>query len=233
MPAFNEADSIFNNLSDLKSVLQGLGCDYEIVVSDDGSADETYSEVMRFIADNENTKIAHSPHNRGKGHAIMKGFEYTTGDVIIFLDADLDISPSRIGILFRYMENEGADLVVGSKAHPLSKMNYPSIRRFLSIGFRYLVIILFQLPVHDTQTGLKMIRSGALKKLLQKIQIKEYAFDLELLVYANKHNFKIIEAPIILNSKRKFGRIRVKDIIKMLRDVIKIFYRLHIARYYD
>ena len=233
MPAFNEAESIFKNLGELKGVLQALGRDYEIVVSDDGSVDNTYSEVRMFIAENENTKVVRWPHNRGKGHAIMKGFEHTTGDVVTFLDADLDIPPSRIDRLIRYMEKEDADLVIGSKAHPLSRLNYPSLRRFLSIGFRFLVRIFFQLPVRDTQAGLKVIRSSVLKKLLQKIRIREYAFDLELLVCAHKNNFKIVEAPIVLNSRRKFRRIIAKDVIKILRDTIKIFYRLHFVRYYD
>jgi len=203
------------------------------VVSDDGSADKTYSEVVRFKTENENIKVVRSPHNMGKGHAIMKGFEQITGDVVIFLDADLDISPIRIGKLLNYMEKEDADLVIGSKAHPLSRLSYPSIRRFLSIGFRFLVQILFQLPVNDTQSGLKVIRSSVMKKLLQKIRIREFAFDLELMVCAHKFNFRIVEAPIIVNPRRKFRRIRAKDVIKIIRDTIKIFYRLQIVRYYD
>lgn len=235
LPAFNEAVSIYNNLGEITVVLQNLGLNYEIVVSDDGSVDKTYSEVMRFKAENknENIKIMHSPHNMGKGHAIMKGFEQTTGDIVIFLDADLDISPKRIGKLLYYMEKEDADLVIGSKSHPLSRLNYTSIRRFLSIGFRLMVQILFQLPVNDTQSGLKVSRSSVLKKLLEKIRIRDYAFDLELIVCAIKNNFKIVEAPIIISSRRKFRRIRVKDVIKMFRDTIKIFYRLYIVRYYD
>ena len=233
VPAFNEAESIFDNLGELKSELQDFGLDYEIVVSNDGSVDETYSEIMRFIAENKNTKAVHWPSNLGKGHAIMKGFEQTTGDVVTFLDADLDIPPRQIGKLLHYMKKEDADLVIGSKAHPLSSLNYSSIRRFLSIGFRILVRILFQLPVRDTQAGIKMIRSSALKTILHKVVIREYAFDLELLVCAYKNHFKIVEAPIEINPRRKFGRISVKDIIKILRDTTKIIYRLHIARYYD
>lgn len=235
VPAFNEAISIFDNLGEITSVLQELGLNYEIVVSDDGSVDKTYSEVVRFKTENvdENIKVVRSPHNRGKGHAIMKGFEQITGDIVIFLDADLDISPRRIGKLLSYMEKKDADLVIGSKAHPLSRLSYPSMRRFLSIGFRFLVQILFQLPVNDTQSGLKVTRSSALKKILQKIRIREYAFDLELMVCANKNKFKIVEAPIIVNPRRKFRRIRAKDVLKIFRDTIKIFYRLYIVRYYD
>lgn len=233
VPAFNEADTIFKNLGELKGVLEALGRDYEIVVSDDGSADETFLEVKRFIAENENIKVVHWPYNLGKGHAIMKGFEHITGDIVTFLDADLDIPPSRIARFLHYMEKEDADIVIGSKAHPLSKLNYPSHRRFLSIGFMFLIRIFFQLPVRDTQTGLKVIRSSTLKRLLQKIRVREYAFDLELLVCAHKNNFKIIEAPLAINPRRKLGRIRIKDILKIVRDTIKIFYRLHIVRYYN
>ena len=163
----------------------------------------------------------------------MKGIEQSTGDIVIFIDADLDISPRRIGSLLHYMEKEDADLVIGSKAHPLSRFSHSGQRRFLSLGFRFLIRLFFQLPVNDTQTGLKIIRSAAIKQLLKKIQIREYAFDLELLILAKKFNFKIVEAPIVIYSMRTIRRIRAKDVLKILRDTIKIFYRLHIIKYYN
>jgi len=169
----------------------------------------------------------------GKGHAINYGFDLARGDYVLFLDADLDLHPSQVEDFLKLIREKKADLVMGSKMHKGSQVNYPLTRRILSIGYYFLIRVLFNLPVKDTQTGLKLFRYEALKKGLSKIVVKKYAFDLELLVVLNKYNFKIVEAPIFLKPTRKFGRIGIKDIYYIILDTIAIFYRLYFRRYYD
>ena len=171
--------------------------------------------------------------NQGKGHAIKYGFNFVTGDFVLFLDADLDLHPSQMNDFLSLMKKEEADIVIGSKMHKNSVVDYSISRRFYCVGYYFLIKFLFGLPVKDTQTGFKLFKYEALKKGSQKIVVKKYAFDLELLVVLNKYEYKIIESPIYLRQSRKYGRIGIKDIFYIFWDTMAIFYRLYIKRYYD
>ena len=131
------------------------------------------------------------------------------------------------------MKLDGADIVIGSKFHPNSIVNYPSLRRVISIGYYLIIRILFNLPCHDTQTGLKWFKREVLKKVFPRILVKQFAFDLEVLVNAHHLGYRIAEAPIALLNKRKFGRIGLKAIYVTFCDTLAIFYRMYILKYYD
>lgn len=235
IPAFNEEDKIILTIKETLNILEKIGYDYEIVIIDDGSIDNTYNKVLENLdIFNENVKIERYEPNAGKGCAIKYGFSFLSGDYVLFLDADMDLHPSQIINFLKLMEEHKADLVMGSKRHKDSVVNYPKSRKLLSNGYYFLIKILFGLPVKDTQTGFKLFRYEALKNSLPKIIIKRYAFDLELLVVLHKLGYKIVEAPIYLKPTRKYyNRIGLKDIYHTLIDTIAIFYRLRIKKFYD
>ena len=234
IPAFNEEENIILTLKETIDVLENLKKAYEIIIIDDGSVDNTYNKVKSNIEIfNDKVKIYQYAPNTGKGFAIKYGFSYVTGDYVLFLDADLDIHPSLVNNFLRLIKEHQADVVIGSKLNKDSVVHYPLTRRILSVGYYILIKVLFNLPVKDTQTGLKLFNYSTLKKALSKVVVKKYAFDLELLVILNKYKFKIVEAPIYLKPTRKFGRIGVRDIFNIFYDTMAIFYRLHIKKYYD
>ena len=232
VPAYNEERLIFNSLRKIRNVLDGSNLNYELIVVNDGSQDSTYEEILRYTqATNCKLKLVNNHHNHGKGFAIRHGCKYATGRLITFLDADLDIAPDQIAVFLEYMRNSKADVVIGSKRHPCSNLHYPVMRRFLSIGYSILVKLLFQLSVTDTQAGLKLAKRGVLQEILGKVVVKKYAFDLELLVNAHNCGYKIVEAPVTVKFRCKFGRIRLRDMLRMVLDTAAIFYRLRILKY--
>lgn len=131
------------------------------------------------------------------------------------------------------MNKEKADVVIGSKKHPESELDYPRQRKFISNIYFLLIKILFSLPIKDTQTGLKLFKHEVLKRVFPKVLVKRYAFDLELLVNIHHSGYKIVEAPVTLNYQRRMGRIRLKDLYHTGMDTLAIFYRMHILRHYD
>jgi glycosyltransferase involved in cell wall biosynthesis len=168
--------------------------------------------------------------NKGKGHALKRGGMMAKGEKIIFLDSDLDIPPRQIKFFLDELEN--ADIVIGSKRHPDSKIVYPISRKFMSAVYQRLNSILFNLNVKDTQVGIKAFHGKILKKNLPKLAIKRYVFDLELLVVLNKEGYKIKEAPVQIEYK--FGStINIKSVLNMLWETAAIFYRLKILKHYD
>ena len=233
IPVHNEAKRIRHNIKEVKSTLDDLGCTYEIIAIDDGSSDDSYQILEELEQEIPQLIVGGSTQNFGKGRALKKAFKYASGDLIVWLDADLDLHPYQIKTLYDIMVLNNADIVIGSKMHPNSAVNYPFTRRIISLGYYLLIRTLFNLPCHDTQTGLKLFRRKVMEEVFPCILVKQFAFDLEVLVNACHLGFKLAEAPIILENKRDYGRIGVSSITTTFKDTIVIWYRMYILKYYD
>ena len=134
MPAYNEAAHIFENIRMTCEVMREVGIPSEIIAVDDGSDDNTLKEIERAARTFDNVIVARNPYNMGKGMALRTGFDYSGGDVVVFLDADLDLHPSQIQTLIDVLEAGPYDVVVTSKHHPESRLDYPWFRKVASWG---------------------------------------------------------------------------------------------------
>ncbi len=234
MPAYNEAHSIAENVCETAETMRGLGIDFEIVVIDDGSMDGTdaaASSALRAWPDH--VRIVRCNRNEGKGNALICGASYAKGDYVAFLDADMDLHPEQLADFFAIMNARNADVVIGSKFHPHSRVEYPVRRRVYSFFYYLLVRALFGLPVRDTQTGIKLFKRAVLERVLPRILVKRFAFDLELLANAHHFGYRIAEAPVTLNFKRVCSRLRLGAVYNVFLDTLAIFYRMRILHYYD
>jgi glycosyltransferase involved in cell wall biosynthesis len=230
MPAYNEGPRIFNTIQETVKILEKNGIDHEIIIVDDGSSDSTHREAERSMGLG-NIRCIRYEKNMGKGHAIKKGFEISNGKLITFIDADMDLHPSQIPLFREIMTSMDAEMVAGSKRHPRSQVSYPWTRKMFSLAYRVVIKFLFNLSVKDTQVGLKLIKREILDMALPVMEVERYAFDLELMVIANKFKFKIVEAPVILDSRKPFARIRIKDIYVIFMNTLSVFYGLRTKRY--
>ncbi len=235
MPAHNEGHHIYENVRETQAVFDEAQCDYEIIVVNDGSGDDTGVKAKRASEGFANVKVVDRDRNSGKGNALRRGFYHATGDVVVLLDADLDLHPKQLHTLFNIMKIEEADVVVGSKRHPDSKLDYPSRRKFVSKIYYFILWTLFGLPLNDTQTGLKLYKHEVLRKVMRRVLCKRYAFDVELLANAHHLGYKIVEAPIVLTYRRtvKWGRITLKDLWHTGLDTMAIWFRMYILKTYD
>ena len=158
------------------------------------------------------------------------------GDYIAFIDAGMEIDPNGISMLLEHLEWYNADIIVGSKRHLASVVQYPWDRKILSWGYYLLVRWLFGIKVKDTQPGIKIFKRKVLEKILPRLVVKKYAFDIEMLAVAHRKGFtRIYEAPIKL--KHKFGSVTnaatLNTIWHMLSDTLAVWYRLKILKSYD
>jgi glycosyltransferase involved in cell wall biosynthesis len=235
MPAFNEGGCIYDNIRLTGNILAEAGISAEILAVDDGSSDNTLAEIERAAKAFESVRVVRNPYNMGKGMALRSGFEHSTGEIVVFLDADLDLHPSQIQTLLAALEEGPYDIVVTSKHHPQSQLEYPLSREIASWIYFMFIKILFNLPVRDTQTGLKVFRRKVLDDVFHRLLVKKFAYDIELLAVAVRFGYRVKEVPVILNFKRelKWGRIRFPDVMSLFIDTLAIFYRLRILRYYD
>lgn len=203
LPAYNEAPHIQKNLLAVAEVAQKLSPQYEIIVVNDGSTDKTVEEVQRAARQNNRIQLVDLAANEGKGHALKAGTREASGDYIAFLDADLELRPELLFHLYDIMAQQGADVVIGSKMHPDSRVDYPRQRRAISRIYSLLLFLMFRLKVRDTQTGIKLFRAPVVRPVMQKILVKRFAYDIEVLALCRRSGAKIAECPIELTFRRE------------------------------
>ena len=235
VPAYKQEKTIKKDIERICSVMNDTRFDYEVIVVVDGFLDNTFAEAEK-IKNNE-VKVIGYEKNRGKGYAVRYGMARALGDPIAFIDAGMEIDPNGISMILEQMLWRDADIIVASKRHPDSKVNYSLARRIYSWGYYSLIRLLFRLKVTDTQTGLKVYKRKVLDVVLPRLVVKQYAFDIELLAVAKYlgHN-KIYDAPVNLTLDLKSGSVLNKKFFRFFRavvyDTLAVFYRMYLLRYY-
>lgn len=234
VPAFRQEKTIARDILRLKKTLDKVKFNYEIIVVVDGKIDNTAKNAQKVTS--KKIHVVGYEHNHGKGYAVRYGMSYAKGEIIAFVDAGMDLDPQCLADMLSQMKKERADIIVGSKLHPLSKVNYPWQRKILSWGYRALVKGFFGLTIKDTQVGMKVFRRKVLQDVLPRLLVKKYAFDIEMLAVAYSLGYKkIYEAPVVLEHQG-FSSITSKSfwrvITSMLWDTLAVFYRLKILNYY-
>lgn len=233
IPAYKQEKSIVKNVRRLIKELEPIRYEHEIIVVIDGMVDDTFAKLKK--ANLPNVKVFAYEKNRGKSYAVRFGMSKAIGDYVMFIDAGFEIDPNGISMLLEHMEWYEADIIVGSKRHPAALVNYNWQRKILSLGYYYLVKLLFGIKVKDTQAGIKVFRKRVLEKILPRLVEKRFAGDLEMLVVANQLGFKrIYEAPIKLDYELSelTSAATVTSIFGILMDTLAIFYRARILKYY-
>ncbi len=237
IPAYKKEKTIQKDIEKIFNIMKETRWDFEIVVVDDGSPDRTFEKASKFKR--SNVFVYHYETNRGKGYAVRYGMARANGDPIVFIDAGMEINANGISMILEHMQWYDADIVIGSKRHPASKVTQPLIRKIYSWGYHFLIKVLFNLRLKDTQTGLKVYKRKVLEDVLPRLLVKQFAFDIELLAVANYLGYtRIYEAPVEIEwdfSSTSFDKFLFLSpyIRMMLHDTLAIFYRIHILKYYD
>ncbi len=234
IPVYKQEKTIVKDVTQIKHVLDSIRYDHEIIVVFDGASDQSYEKIKR--ANIPKVKTIFYTKNQGKSHAIQIGMKKAIGDYVMFIDSGMEIDPNSISMLLEHMEWYNADIIVGSKRHPASQVNYVASRKLLSEGYYYVVKFLFGIKVRDTQAGIKIFKKNVLQKILPKLVGKKFTGDLEMLVVADSLGFRrIFEAPIKLNYSLHdlSSAATIKSISHILVDTLAIWYRKNILRYYQ
>jgi glycosyltransferase involved in cell wall biosynthesis len=230
VPVYNQP-RIAENLRVIRArVEKGLGTPIELILVLDGS-----EQAEGGLPDDTNlARVIHYDRNLGKGYAVKAGALAAQGEWIAFVDADLDLDPSALPEYLEVARDEGLDVVIGSKRHPGSTVEYPRSRRWGSWLYQKLVRVLFRLDVRDTQVGLKLFRRELSDEVVPLLLVKQYAFDLEFLAVARALGFdRIREMPVTLLYRSTGSGVRPVAVMLALLDTIAIFYRLRVLRYYQ
>ena len=235
MPAYNEEKLIYSSIMKTLDIVSSFVKDIEIIAVNDGSKDNTKSEIIRAQKEDKRVRLVTSDKNRGKGNAIIAGVSQANGKYIAFVDADLELNPSQLEGYLNKMLTDNVDVVIGCKFHKDSKLKYPFKRKVISMCYYIMLLLLFHLNVKDTQTGLKVFKAEAIKPVGHLIRTSGFAYDIELLVAVHRRGFKIAQMPVevVFVREKDSNRIGIKDCIRAFNDTWAIFNRVYFKHYYD
>lgn len=215
VPCYNESKDIAKNSEIIKNYLQSIKQDYELILVNDGSKDNT-KEVIEAIP---GVKALSYEPNRGKGGAVKYGIENATGDYVLFMDADLSTDLEAIDKFIKLAPNY--DMVIGSRhaKDSVIKKKQPALRVFIGWCCRKLVNMKFRFKYKDTQCGFKAMRTDIAKKIVSKQVVNNFAFDVEYLYIAKLNNLSIYEMGVIWADDRGSTVSPLKSSIKFFKDL--------------
>lgn len=226
LPCYN-TPNLLENFLEVQKVVSDITDKYEIILVNDGSAE------FPDIKQSEYIKVITNKKNMGKGYSLRKGFASARGRVIAFIDSDLQIPASTLASYYEIMNgSRNPDILVGSKRHKNSTIIYPWLRRLYSLGFQIMNKYMFGLILLDTQGGIKFLRRDVIKDLLPYLHTNGFAIDLEILSLAQRKGYKILEGPIRVEESFS-STVKIKDVFRMLRDSLKIWFRFKFKEGYN
>jgi len=219
VPVYNEERSVALLFDELRSALEPLGREWEVVFVDDGSSDGSFGALTRLHAGNDNVRVVRLRRNFGKAAALAAGFEQAAGDMIVTIDGDLQDDPAEIPRLLAKLD-EGFDLVSGWK----TRRRDPLTRRLLSRVFNAATRRLSGLRLHDMNCGLKAYRAEVVRGLSLYGELHRF-----LPVLAHHRGFRIAELPVN-HRPREHGRSRY-GLERYLRGFLDLLTVSFIGRY--
>ena len=192
MACYNEEEVLAASFAEIREVLDDFCRPYEIVFVDDVSRDCTREILRRIVADHPSVPIQLILHeaNRGRGATVTDGFRAARGEIVGYLDVDLEVHARYIPSLVRAIE-KGADVATVRRVYAFRLRSLD--RYFMSQGYSYLVRRLLGTALHDTETGYKFFRRGTLLPVLDEIRDPGWFWDTEFMIRAERRGLRVAE----------------------------------------
>ena len=219
IPAFGEERRIAATVGALRSELTGAlaGSPFEIIVVDDGSTDRTADEAGAAGAD----QVIRLPINRGKGAAVRAGVLASSGETVVFTDADLSYRPSQLLRLLDEAER-GWDVVAGNRHAIHSGAALGPVRRASHLVFQQVARLAVRGTYADTQCGIKAFRADAAHRIFSAARIDGFAFDVELFLLAERFGLGIRELPVeVIDEQQSTVNVGAAA-LTMVRDILRL-----------
>ncbi len=232
VPCYNESENLRRGvLEEMHGYLCRQDYAYEVVVSDDGSTDDSRELVRDSIASKPAFRLVENAHG-GKPSAVWGGIQAARGEVVLFTDMDQSTPIDQVArLLPRFAE--GYDVVIGSRGR--ARRDFPLYRRLGSAifgGFRRLLLLR---SISDTQCGFKAMRTTVARRLFPRLEAiacpqqisgwKVTAFDVELLYLAERTGLAIAEV-VVDWSDRDVSRGKGKSYWKESREMAEQVWRI-------
>lgn len=222
IPTYNERESVKILIPEIEIIFKDIK--HEIIVVDDNSPDKTGELALDFNKVYRNIRLLRRFKKEGVGAALKSGYDIADGEIILSSDADLSFSAKEMLTLFRYVDIEGYDLVVGCR-HKTKGSHYElkglrtTIKGMISRLGNTVLSSLSDMPIHDFSANFRAIK----KQAWQKLDIKENTNVMlfEMIIKAKYNHMRITEVPVVF-KERLYG----KSKLSLSKDIPKFFLRM-------
>lgn len=222
IPAYNEAVRLQNTLTAVVDYLRESWPDGEVIVVDDGSADDTAGIARAIFSDSGlRTSVISYKSNLGKGRAVRLGLLAARSEIVLFSDADLSTPITETPKLVEPIINGQYDVTFGSRAldRTLIGVHQPWRREQGGRVFNLAVRLATGLPFWDTQCGFKAFRMSACRPLVEAATVDRFGFDVELLYLAYRAGLRLKEVPVRWDHYEGSKISLASDSFRMLSEV--------------
>jgi dolichyl-phosphate beta-glucosyltransferase len=198
IPAYNERERLTRFAPGIVEFLQSKGQAFEIIVVNDGSADDTAAVARELSKTFPMLRLIDLNPNRGKGGAVKAGMLEAQGNYVLFTDADQSTPITEVCKLLDAMEHGGYDVAIGSRSMPGARVELPQVwyralaGKLFGIGTRFFCIS----GIHDTQCGFKAMKHDVAQKVFPQVTSNSAIFDIEMQVVATREGYRIAEIPV-------------------------------------
>lgn len=227
IPAYNEEDRLAEPLIETLFYLREESDGVEVLVVDDGSRDGTAAVAQDVGDEFPEVRLLRLPANRGKGFAVRTGVMNSTGQFVLFADAD-GSTPIRDVERLRKRIDAGADLAIGSRELGDGEVEVETraYRKLMGRIFHGLVSLLAVGDFEDTQCGFKLLRGPVARDLFGRLRMDGFSFDIELLSLALEKGYRVEEVPVNWSHVPGSRVNLLTDSLCMVRDLFVIRSRL-------
>ena len=226
---YNAGSHLERRLLELVGFLDATGRDYELLIVEDGSLDDSLPILRRLEAELPAISVLRNPRNMGKGYSIRNGILNSTGKYIIFTDIDMAYAKENLLAVLKRLES-GDSLVVGNRRLPESVyvvnnelVKYVYRRHRMGVAFNTLVRLLFGLTTRDTQSGLKGFSRHAAASIFQRLHTDGFLFDIEIFIRSRTLGIPVVEVPVRLTYEDDITTVRqLRYLLRVIPELIQI-----------
>ncbi len=225
IPVFNEEKKIARTVRSFHDYLRYQKYDFEIIIVNDGSVDKTVTIINRLKDELPCINLIDNKINKGKGMAVRQGLALGRGEYRLFIDADNATEISNLDQAWPLLEN-GCEIVIASRSwrdHPgtVQQIKQALWKRIFGLAGNRIIRGLAVKNIWDTQCGFKIFSQNVLEVILPKLQVTRWAFDVEMLVIAQRRGIKIGIIPVIWKNSG-LSRVGIGGYFSSFKEVLVI-----------
>lgn len=225
IPAYNEEKRLSSSLDKISEYLNTKDIEYEVIVVDDGSADNTAGIAGENILSRcGKLAVISNGANRGKGFSVKQGILASKGQYVLFTDADLSTPITEFDKLLAVMEDKACDIVMASRSIRGAdlKVRQPWYRETMGRVFNLFVKTFLFADHNDTQCGFKLFKGDVARGIAAQMKIEGFCFDVEMLYLAKLSGCKVGEVGVRWENSIESKVTVVNSSLNMFTDLFRI-----------
>ncbi len=207
LACYNAASYIEDSVRQIRDVMDATVFSYELIFVDDLSRDNTVELIKKLTAGRSDSSYYLHRHNHGRGKTVYDGIRRAKGDIVGFIDLDLDNPARYIFSMILGIKKSNADICTARRIYELKTHPYFIARMILSHGYARISSLWLQTGLKDTETGCKFFKKKAILPVLKETKDRGWFWDTEIMTRAYYKGLKIVEIPTLFMRNTKVSTV--------------------------